>query len=91
MAGFAELTRLDATGQLLALAGRRISAVELLEASWRQSQALKGKLNAVVATDMDRARTALKEYHLAIRWTECQQFDTNLTGTYQWCPLAKLS
>jgi hypothetical protein len=40
------------------------------------------------AADMDRARAALKEYHLAIRWTECQQFDTNLAGPYQWCPLA---
>ena len=26
---------------------------------------------------------------LAIRWPECQQFDTNLVGTYQWCPLTK--
>ncbi len=43
------------------------------------------------AGDMDRARKALREYQLAIRWTECQQFDTNLIGTYQWCPLAKLS
>jgi hypothetical protein len=39
--------------------------------------------------DMDRARAALADYNLAIRWTECQQFDTNLVGTYQWCPLAK--
>ena len=39
------------------------------------------------AGDMDRARQALADYHLAIRWTECQQFDTNLIGTYQWCPL----
>ena len=38
--------------------------------------------------DMDRAREALKEYHLVIRWTECQQFDTNLIGTYRWCPLS---
>jgi hypothetical protein len=41
------------------------------------------------ATDMGRARDALADYGLAIRWTECQQFDTNLVGTYQWCPLAK--
>ena len=34
---------------------------------------------------------ALKDYGLAIRWPECQQFDTNITGTYQWCPLARLS
>ena len=41
------------------------------------------------ANDMGRARDALADYHLAIRWPECQQFDTNLVGTYQWCPLAK--
>jgi len=40
------------------------------------------------ATDMARARDALADYGLAIRWTECQQFDTNITGTYQWCPLS---
>ena len=33
----------------------------------------------------------LADYHLAIRWPECQQFDTNLIGTYQWCPLARKS
>ncbi|MFO1248089.1 MAG: hypothetical protein U1E93_07715 [Alphaproteobacteria bacterium] len=43
------------------------------------------------ATDMGRARNALADYHLAIRWPECQQFDTNLIGTYQWCPLARKS
>ena len=41
------------------------------------------------AADMGRAHDALADYGLAIRWTECQQFDTNLVGTYQWCPLAK--
>jgi hypothetical protein len=41
------------------------------------------------ATDMGRAHDALADYGLAIRWTECQQFDTNLVGLYQWCPLAK--
>ena len=41
------------------------------------------------ATEMPRARDALSDYDLAIRWTECQQFDTNLVGTYQWCPLAR--
>jgi hypothetical protein len=41
------------------------------------------------ATDMGRARSALADYSLAIRWSECEQFDTNLVGTYQWCPLAK--
>ena len=43
------------------------------------------------ATDMGRARDALNDYNLGIRWTECQQFDTNLVGTYQWCPLARKS
>jgi len=43
------------------------------------------------AGDMPRAHDALADYHLAIRWPECQQFDTNLIGTYQWCPLAKKS
>jgi hypothetical protein len=43
------------------------------------------------ATEMEAARTKLKDYDLAIRWTECQQFDTNLIGTYQWCPLARKS
>ena len=40
------------------------------------------------ADDMSRARDALADYGLAIRWTECQQFDTNIAGTYQWCPLS---
>ncbi|HEY5348050.1 MAG TPA: hypothetical protein VIJ72_07650, partial [Rhizomicrobium sp.] len=39
------------------------------------------------ATDMTRAHDALADYNLAIRWTACQQFDTNLVGTYEWCPL----
>lgn len=41
------------------------------------------------ATDMGRAHIALADYGLAIRWTECQQFDTNMVGIYQWCPLTK--
>jgi hypothetical protein len=43
------------------------------------------------AGDMGRARDALADYRLAIRWPECQQFDTNLIGTYQWCPIARKS
>ena len=43
------------------------------------------------AGDMKRAHDALADYRLAIRWPECQQFDTNILGTYQWCPLAKKS
>ena len=41
------------------------------------------------AEDMTRARDALADYRLAIRWTQCQQFDTNLVGIYQWCPLTR--
>jgi hypothetical protein len=40
------------------------------------------------ATDMARAAKALTDYGLAMRLSECQQFDTNLVGTYQWCPVA---
>ena len=35
---------------------------------------------------MERARDALKDYDLAIRWTECQQFDTNLVGHLSMVP-----
>ena len=42
------------------------------------------------ATDMTRARDALNDYGLAIRWPVCQQFDTNIVGLYQWCPLARV-
>ncbi len=42
------------------------------------------------ANDMNRAREALRDYRLAIRWPVCQQFDTNIIGLYQWCPLARL-
>ena len=41
------------------------------------------------AGDMDRADNALGDYGLALRWPECQQFDTNLIGLYQWCPVTK--
>jgi hypothetical protein len=43
------------------------------------------------AGDMTRAHDALADYRLAIRWPECQQFDTNLIGTYRWCPLSRKS
>ena len=40
--------------------------------------------------DMSRAHDALADYGLALRCgPRCQQFDTNLVGIYQWCPLAK--
>ena len=43
--------------------------------------ALGGDLYLIAdAGDMSRARDALADYRLAIRWPECQQFDTNLIG-----------
>ena len=42
-------------------------------------------------TEIMRARDALSDYQLAIRWPQCQQFDTNIIGTYQWCPLVRKS
>jgi amidase len=51
----ADILSLDATAQLLALEARRISAVELLDlaiARWRGQHA---RINAVVATDPERA------------------------------------
>jgi len=40
------------------------------------------------AYDMGRAREALADYRLAIRWLECTVFESNLTGLYRLCPLA---
>ncbi len=40
------------------------------------------------AYDMGRAREALSDYRLAIRWLECTVFESNLTGLYRLCPLA---
>ncbi|HEY2658885.1 MAG TPA: amidase family protein [Caulobacteraceae bacterium] len=51
-----EILSLDATGQLLALAAKRVSALELLEAAVARHQALKKRLNAVVVTDLPAAR-----------------------------------
>jgi amidase len=50
-----DVLSLDATDQLQALAARRISARELLEASVEQTDRLNPKLNAVVSRDLDRA------------------------------------
>jgi amidase len=52
----ADLLALDATAQLQALETKRISAVELLEATLRRHQACHADINAVVATDLERAR-----------------------------------
>ena len=51
----AEILKSDATEMLAALAARKVSALELLEASLSRQQALHGKLNAVVATSLERA------------------------------------
>jgi amidase len=47
---------LDATGQLAALNAGRISAVELLEMTLRRYEEANAAVNAVVATDFERAR-----------------------------------
>ena len=51
----ADILDLDATGQLNALATRRISAVELLQLSLAREAETRARLNAVVATDPERA------------------------------------
>jgi len=51
-----DLLSLDATAQLNALEAGRISAVELLEATVRRYQSVNPQLNAVVTTDLGRAR-----------------------------------
>lgn len=48
----------------------------------------KGELYLVAeAYDMTRASDALADYRLAIVWTACRLFDTNLAGAYQFCPV----
>jgi amidase len=51
-----ELLRRDATDTLAALNAKRISAVELLEAELARHEQTHKALNAVVATDVERAR-----------------------------------
>ena len=51
----AEILKLDATDMLAALAARRVSALELLEASLSRQQTVHGQLNAVIATNLERA------------------------------------
>ena len=50
-----DILKLDATDQLAALAARKVSALELLEASLSRQQQVHGRLNAVVATGLERA------------------------------------
>jgi hypothetical protein len=48
----------------------------------------KGPLYLIAdAYDMNRGEEALAQYGLAIDWPACRIFETNLIGTYQWCPL----
>lgn len=41
------------------------------------------------AYDMGRASAAVTDYGLSIDLPKCRYFTTNLTGTYQWCPLLR--
>jgi len=50
-----DLVELDATAQLVALASRRVSAVELLKAVLARHEQTHAALNAVVAIDLERA------------------------------------
>ena len=52
-----DLLSLDATAQIQALATRRVSAVELLEMAVRRHEQVRGQINAVVALDLERARS----------------------------------
>ncbi len=51
----AEFFDLDATAQLAILESRRVSAVDLLDATLARHGQVNGRLNAVVAQDLDRA------------------------------------
>jgi amidase len=59
-----DILSLDATGQLAALESKRISAVELLEASVARYEAVNPQLNAVVRTDLDHARARARSIDL---------------------------
>ncbi|HEY1426859.1 MAG TPA: amidase family protein [Caulobacteraceae bacterium] len=50
-----DILKLDATGQLAALAARRISALELLESTLKRHEEVNAAVNAVVARDLTRA------------------------------------
>lgn len=51
----ADILELDATGQLAALAAKRISAAELLKAAMARHEQVHGQVNAVVMADPERA------------------------------------
>lgn len=52
---------LDATGQIEALAARKVSSAELLQASMARHERLKTQINAVVTTDPERALKKARE------------------------------
>ena len=56
-----DILALDATAQLHALEAKEISAVELLGEAVARYEATHGQLNAVVATDLERARRRARE------------------------------
>jgi Asp-tRNA(Asn)/Glu-tRNA(Gln) amidotransferase A subunit family amidase len=60
-----EVLQLDATAQLEALAARRISAAELLEAALARHAATHPKINAVITTDLEPARARAREIDAA--------------------------
>ena len=57
----ADLNALDATALLQALDGRRISALELLDASVARAHQLKDRINAVVAEAVEPARRRARQ------------------------------
>jgi hypothetical protein len=51
-------------------------------------KAFKGDLYVIANEyEVGRAGDALADYGLGMRWTECQEFSTNLGGPYKFCPL----
>lgn len=60
-----EILDLDATGQLELLAAGEVSSVELLEAALSRHERHKARLNAVVATDVERAMARAREIDAA--------------------------
>jgi len=56
-----DLNALDATALLQALDGRRISSIELLDATIARSHQLQGRINSVVREDIEPARRRARE------------------------------
>ncbi|HUJ03492.1 MAG TPA: hypothetical protein VLW75_07650 [Rhizomicrobium sp.] len=63
---------------------------ELTARTKARVKAFKGDLFLMAdAYELDRARTALADYGLAIRWLECGDIKTNMGDDLQLCPLAR--